>query len=204
MLPRRHGSTEVCPLPRPAHARRLKQHYGIQTALRDVACDSHRAERVGLGGFPPGTPIFCGDSRSQTPQSRGGPEWPRGTRLRVVPGGKSPSPARIPTASYRESPPSESLKRPRSRRDSPWRQNAEGPVCHSHRGEGGVGGLPSPDPYLLRSFSKPNTTISWRARVPPGNAIKGGPGREAPQPRPRTYRFASDPARIPTASRPTS
>jgi hypothetical protein len=91
--------------------------------------------------------------------------------------------------------------------------------CDSHSGEGGVGGLPSPGPYLLRRFSKPNTIISWRARVAPGNAIKGGPGREAPQPRPRIYRFASKipalarvstasrrrhPVRVPTASRRTS
>ena len=39
-----------------------------------------------------------------------------------------------------------------------------------------------PGPYLLRRFSKPNTTISWRARVAPGNAIKGGPGGKPPAP----------------------
>ena len=65
------------------------------------------------------------------------------------------------------------------------------PACCLHSGEGGVGGLPSRDPYLLRRFSKPNTTISWRARVAPGNATQGGPGREVPQPRPRIYCLAS-------------
>ena len=50
------------------------------------------AERAGLGGFPPQTRIFCGDSRSLRPLSRGGLEWPRGMRLSVVWGGKPPTP----------------------------------------------------------------------------------------------------------------
>ncbi len=42
---------------------------------------------------------------------------------------------------------------------------------------------PSPDPYLLGSYSTPPTTLSWRARVAPRNATQRGPGR-APLPHP--------------------
>src|SRR6266436_2099319 len=43
-------------------------------------------------------------------------------------------------------------------------------------------GVPSPDPCLLRRFSKPPTTLSWWARVATRNATQRGPGREPPNP----------------------
>src|SRR6266542_1065732 len=80
---RRYGSTEVPPSPI-----RLPAWHPRRVSIRVAEV----AERVGLGGFPPRTPIFCGDSRRQKPLSRGGPEWPRGMRLRVVREGSPPAP----------------------------------------------------------------------------------------------------------------
>ena len=78
----------LAPAP-PAQVTHRKSALDYRKIGREVVGGTWRA---GLEGrCPPGTRIFWGASQRRKPKSRGGPEWSRGSRLSVVPGGHLPS-----------------------------------------------------------------------------------------------------------------